>query len=171
MVKPTGNTEFAYNMNMYHTGNQFILKPSEDMSDTMKSLAANNWENAKLQNNDIIFSPYTFFTLRYVTEESVQENPPLDEEGNPTTYKFMYTDEMVKGVEEASAAVFEKIENFKEYVDENGEVVTFAKFLKMMREELDNNEYFEAATDTRKNEDSIYKQYLTWYASVYEQNK
>lgn len=165
-VIPTGNQEFAYNMNMYHTGNQFILKPSSDMSDTMKSLSANNWENAKLQNNDIIFSPYLFFTLKYITAD----NLPVDEEGNPISYTFMYTDEMVKGVEEVSKDAFEKIKNFKEYVDENGETVTFAKFLKLLREEVDSSTYFEAATDTRKNEDSIYKQYLTWYANAYGQD-
>ena len=165
-VIPTGNQEFAYNMNMYHTGNQFILKPSADMSDTMKSLSANNWENAKLQNNDIIFSPYLFFTLKYITAD----NLPVDEEGNPISYTFMYTDEMVKGVEEVSKDAFEKIKNFKEYVDENGETVTFAKFLKLLREEVDSSTYFEAATDTRKNEDSIYKQYLTWYANAYGQD-
>ena len=157
-------------MNMYHTGNQFILKPSADMSDTMKSLAANNWENAKLQNNDIIFSPYLFFTLKYISEESIAENPPVDEDGNPIAYTFMYTAEMVKGVEDVSKEAFEKIKNFKEYVDENGETVTFAKFLKLLREEVDSSIYFEAATDTRKNDDSIYKQYLTWYANAYEQN-
>ena len=170
VVIPTGNQEFAYNMNMYHTGNQFILKPSADMSDTMKSLAANNWENAKLQNNDIIFSPYLFFTLKYISEESIAENPPVDEDGNPIAYTFMYTAEMVKGVEDVSKEAFEKIKNFKEYVDENGETVTFAKFLKLLREEVDSSIYFEAATDTRKNDDSIYKQYLTGYANAYEQN-
>lgn len=162
-----------YSMNMYDTGNQFILWPNTDMDEKMLELAANRWENAKNQNLELVISPYVGFRLKYIDEEYLKQKAASSARGEETpaeiTYNYMYTKDIINGVIEASKEIQAKLDNFKEYVDpETGETVTYSDYLKILKVELDKNEYVIAFSDD-ENSDSPVAQYTDWHSSKYPQ--
>lgn len=103
-----------YSMNMLHTGNQFLMYQSADMSEAMKALSDDNWALAKLQNLDMVTSPYLGFTLATeITDKKAgtTEKIKLGEEGGT-----QYT---IKQVLDKGAGIIDeyldRIKNFEPY--------------------------------------------------------
>lgn len=67
-----------YNMNYADTGNMFLLEPNAKMSEHMLELSANDWELAKTQYRDTVFSPYIKFGLEYITEDNYKDGEWYD---------------------------------------------------------------------------------------------
>ncbi len=160
-----------YSMNMYDTGNQFILWPSADMDESMLELAENRWQNAKNQNLELVVSPYVGFILKYIDQEYLEKKAASSAgaDGAPAqiTYNYMFTKDIIDGVIEASKEIQEKIDNFKEYVDpETGETVTFSDYIKLLKMELDAYIAVSEFSD-QDNSDSPVSQYIDWQASKY----
>ncbi len=157
-VVPTDKAEMTYKMNPSYTGNQFLMKQSSEWSEELLALSANDWANAKIQNRNVIVSPYLPFVLKYYTEEDFEESEE--------TYTGLYTQEMVDQIVAASKEYTEKLFDFEPYVDESGKEVTYTDYIKQVAKEFGALEAVTQALDTT-NEYSIYKQYLNWYNEKY----
>lgn len=160
-----------YSMNMYYTGNQFILWPNTDMSEDMLALAQNNWYNAKQQNLEMVASPYIGFTLKYITQESLDAKAAAAATDGtaaaPVAYSYKFTQDIIDGVIAASKEYQQKLADFKEYVDATtGNTVTYADYIKLMKTEFDANEFVAAFSDA-DNADSPLSQYTDWQSSKY----
>ena len=77
-------------------------------------------------------------------------------------YPFAYTPDILNGLQELSDEIMKRIAEFEEYEDEDGEIVTLKSFLRTLRVEFDNNEWYKKMTD-QENPDSPLSQYNTWY--------
>ncbi len=78
-----------YMMGLYDTGNVYMLTPSADMDEDLLALAANNWEDSKLQNLDCMESPYMDYhfdwtEFNFTTEVTVEETKYRREEDPET---------------------------------------------------------------------------------------
>lgn len=160
-----------YSMDMYDTGNQFVLWPNTDMSEDMLALSENNWYYAKQQNLEMVISPYVGYSLNYITQESLDAkaaaSPNEDGSVTPISYSYMFTQDIIDGVIAASKEYLQKIADFKEYVDETtGNTVTYADYLKLLKTEFDANKYVAAFGDT-ENADSPLAQYTDWQTTKY----
>jgi hypothetical protein len=160
-----------YSMNIYDTGNQFKLWPNTDMSEDMLKLAENNWQNAKNQNLELVVSPYVGFTLKYIDQAYLDKkaaaSPNEDGSITPISYSYKFTQDIIDGVIAASKEIQAKLDNFKEYTDpETGEIVTYADYIKLLKTELDANEFVAAFLDA-DNSDSPVAQYTDWQSSKY----
>lgn len=156
-----------YSMDMYDTGNQFILWPNTEMDEKTLALAANRWQNAKNQNLELVVSPYVGFRLKYIDQAYLDAKAAASSDGAPAAYQYMFTKDMIAGVVEASKKIQEKLDNFKEYVDpETGEVVTYADYIKLLKMELDADPYVVEFTN-QDNADSPVAQYLDWQSTKY----
>ena len=101
----------TYSMNLNYVGNQFMMTPSADLSDSMKALAADNWALAKKQNLDMAYDPYLGFRLNYTA---------TDKEGNVSDLKSsdMTIKQIMDGVVESSKDFLKQIEEFRPYEQE-----------------------------------------------------
>ncbi|MCR5262232.1 MAG: hypothetical protein K6D94_00040 [Clostridiales bacterium] len=108
VVKKSGST---YSMDLNYVGNQFMMTPSSDMSDSMKTLAADNWALAKKQNLDMAYDPYLGFLLNYTS---------TDKEGNVSELKSseMTIKQIMDGVVESSKDFLKQIDEFMPYEQE-----------------------------------------------------
>jgi hypothetical protein len=101
----------TYSMDLNYVGNQFMMTPSADLSDSMKALAADNWALAKKQNLDMAYDPYLGFRLNYTA---------TDKEGNVSDLKSsdMTIKQIMDGVVESSKDFLKQIEEFRPYEQE-----------------------------------------------------
>jgi len=178
-----------YAMDPDDTGNLFLLKPNNRMSETELALAANNWELAKQQYRDTVISPYTMFNFKVVTAENYKttsavyasmyqealdaakaEAKAKGEKFDASKFEFdaeyphVYTDVILSELTKLSQEYMEQIDNFEEYVDEEGNTVTMKDYLKILRAELEANEYYQMLVDDT-NPDSPLSQYTKWYTN------
>ncbi len=158
----------SYSMNMYDTGNQFILWPSSDMSPDMLALAKNNWYYAKQQNLDMVVSPYVGFSLKYITQATIDARIAANKTETPLPpYTAMFTQEIIDGVTAASREFKQKLADFKEYADEaTGETVNYEAYIKKLKAEFDANTYV-AEFGNADNADSPLSQYTDWQSTKY----
>lgn len=176
-----------YAMNPDHTGNLFLLKPNNRMSEEELVLAANNWELAKQQYRDTIISPFAMFNFQIVTAENYKTTSAIyaaqykealeaakaeakanGEKFDASKFEFdapyekEYTNVILDEVIKLSKEYMQKIEDFEEYTDEDGNLVTMKDYLKILRKEFDANSYYKMLIDST-NPDSPFSQYNTWY--------
>ena len=172
-----------YSMNPADTGNLFIMTPNTDMSEYMLKMSENNWALAKQHNRNVINSPYVAFPLQIVTKDNYKTVSKVWKEMYNAAYaqasqaegfdesKFVfdepypyeYTDVILEKLQELSEEYIQKISEFKEYVDEEGNTVTLKDYIKKLRIEFDASEYYKMYVDA-SNGDSPYAQYNSWYA-------
>ncbi len=177
----------AYAMDPADTGNLFLLKPNSSMSETMLRMAADNWKLGKVQYQDTVVSPYALFDFKLITEENYKTDSPVyaelyekalakakadaKKEGiefDETTFEYnepyphIFMDVALEELQKLSDHYMELIENFEEYEDEEGNIVTFSDYLRIVRKEFEADEYYKAFTDT-KNDDSANRQYSNWW--------
>jgi len=79
-------------------------------------------------------------------------------------YPQTYTDEILAGLETVTASFVERLQNFKEYKDEDGNLVTMKDFLKILYKEMSADDSYKMFSD-QKNPDSPLSQYVKWYAT------
>jgi hypothetical protein len=174
-------------MNPAHTGNLFLLKPNNRMSENELALAANNWELGKQQYRDTIISPFAMFNFKIVTAENYKTTSAIyaaqykealaaakdeakanGEKFDASKFEFdapyeqEYTDVILEEVIKLSREYMQKIEDFEEYTDEDGELVTMKDYLKILYKEFNANPYYEMLIDST-NPDSPISQYNAWY--------
>ena len=151
-----------YSMDPADTGSLLLLKPNSTMSPEMLKLAENDWALAKQQNLDTLYSPYILFGsehLTYITEENYAEKSE-----NKVTSKYMYeyTQDILDNLKLISDDYMKQIEEFEEYVDDDGKTVDFATFIKKLSKKLDAEIWYRRFKDT-SNADSPVSQYSAWY--------
>ncbi len=177
----------SYSMNPEDTGNLFILSPNDTMSEQMLKLAENNWALGKQQLRDTITSPYAMFNFRIITEdnyktdsyvyaeeykaalEAAKEEQGSDFKEEEFEYDAPYspgvfTDTILNELSKLSQEYLARIEDFEEYVGEDGEVVTIRDYIRSLRTEFEQNEYYKMLVDS-KNADSPSAQYDSWYTT------
>lgn len=155
-----------YSMDSRYTGNVFKLWPSDQMSDSMRTLAANDWEIGKLHNLNYGVGPYLGFQLSMVDKEVKQSSSSSDEEETGEVVEYMGIQEIMDGLAELNAYVEKKLADFKPYTDEDGNFVDAEAFIQLLADEIDSNEYFIQATD-KENINSPAGQYTNWYTELY----
>ncbi len=173
----------TYSMNPEDTGNLFLLTPNTSMSNQMLKLSENNWALGKQQYRDTVTSPYSLFDFRIITESNYKTeslayraayeaalNAAKDKAGKDfdeskfvfdEPYAYTYTDEILAKLDELSTEYLQRIEDFEEYKDEEGNTVTIKDFIKTLQKEFENNEYYKMFVDS-ENLDAPYVQYNNW---------
>ncbi len=167
-----------YIMNPLYTGNMFKLWINNQMTEETLALANNGWENAKLQNLDSTVSPYLGFTITdepVVDPKEEKSGEEASEEENEEAVEYMKVADILKGLEVLSDEMFAKAQSFKpgRITTEDGEsfeVATLSEYYDVLATEIEDNEYFIAATDT-ENPNSPISQYNTWYTTLYGPNE
>jgi hypothetical protein len=180
----------SYSINPLYTGNQFLQKPSADMDELTLKLAANNWELAKAQNLDMVYSSYLGYQLKYTEEVKSKDDPPVVTI-EPIKSGDLTIAEIIKGVEEASAGFIAQLEAFEEYDREEirtrkvqvrnattGEVrteersetvvihVTLDDFIAELNKEITADIYIAAAINA-KDDNSPLMKYNSWYGTAH----
>ncbi len=171
-----------YMMNPADTGNMFIMTPNSEMSEKVLALAENGWEKAKLEARDVIISPFCMFDLRDVTEDNYKtvsrawaqmyneafeaakkaENFDASKFTYDAKYPYKYTADMISRIVELGKEAYQKIDEFVEYTDEEGNKVTISDYARELRTALEKDEMYVAYIDTG-NLDAPYIQYTEWY--------
>ena len=155
-----------YSMKMEDTGNMFLLWPSSTMDETMLYYAKDNWAAAKKQNLDLQCSPYAMFNATYITEDNFLDKSEAIGKG-VFEYPFMYTADIVAELSKISDEMWNRINNFTEYVDATGKLVTMERFLIQLSTEIKENPVFEEFNDKDVYLDSLNAQYENWYNMLY----
>ena len=167
----------TYSMNLNYVGNQFMMTPSADLSDSMKALAADNWALAKKQNLDMAYDPYLGFRLNYTA---------TDKEGNVSDLKSsdMTIKQIMDGVVESSKDFLKQIDAFMPYEQEvteqyyvktsTGDIeqrertvmktVTIDDFVSDLTAQAKADIYIAACLNTG-DDNSPVAQYTSWYES------
>lgn len=180
MVKYINDT---YSMKPENTGNIFILKPNDQMSEKMLKFAENDWELGKQQYRDTIITSYSLFDFRIVTEENYKTdsliylkqyeeayNAAKKAQGkkfNPSEFKFdaeyeqEYTDVIIAELIKVCDEYAEKINSFKGY-DDDGNKISITSYIRNISNQLKENEYYKMFVD-ENNPDAPLTQYENWY--------
>ncbi|MBQ4575059.1 MAG: hypothetical protein IJA85_07625 [Clostridia bacterium] len=151
----------GYYMDSIHTGNQFMLTPSSDMSAELMTLAADNWAAAKLQNQDSSVDPQLglYFTFE---EDKVDE-----ETGKVTPAASTPVTEISAQLRELGKTYLEQVDNFVPYVDEEkGKDMDLIAWLKTLKKTIEAEPGVSEALD-KENEYSIISQYTAWFEATY----
>ncbi|MBQ4120975.1 MAG: hypothetical protein IJD35_03065 [Clostridia bacterium] len=142
--------DMTYKMDLERTGNMFLLKQNDQMTEEELLLSANNWKYAIATNNHAIVSPYAKFKFTAYTQ------------GTPSTA------ETVKELEVLYDEIWTWVAEYETYSDPTtGEKMnTFSEYVLVLQKELEKNIYVKAASD-QLTPTSISGQYTNWYAGMY----
>ena len=145
-----------YSMDMYKTGNLFLVWPNSEMSETEIMYSANKWALAKQASIDAFFSPNVGFKLNYDTVDYLAEKPDVI---------------TVKEDIEQLALLYEelwvKIAEYNDYVNLNtgDPEPDFSSYLDYLSKWLTSNPYVTYAQSSRASDVyNIAKQYRNWYS-------
>lgn len=156
-VKP----ENVYEMDIYRTGNVFLVMQNDEMTEEELILSANNWSYAKATNNKAIVSPYAKFTLSLTMDLRVSS----------TSYKpvVQCVDELDKLYDE----IWVWIAEYSSYVNPStGEPLnTFSRYLDILQARLDKDIFVTSATQNSTEFLSIKQQYANFHYSTYGEGK
>lgn len=148
----------TYEMDLEATGNMFLLKQNDQMTEEELALSANNWAVAKATNNEAIVSPYAKFSLstKYVASEYA----------NLATYVPMAL--AIDELEMLYDEIWTWIAEYPTYAsaDTGEKINTFSEYLLILQNELKNNIYVSSAS-SQLFTTSIYQQYTSWYGVIY----
>ena len=155
---PIEGTNVVYSMDMYKTGNLFLVTPNTDMTETEMMYAANDWALAKDCAREAHYSPNIGFALQYDTKTGYNSN----------AYGGMTVAEAVTQLELLYDELWVKLREYGTAVNTStGEDADFEAFLTTIERWLGSNEYVTFGV-SNKNSDvyTLNKQYRTWYDRV-----
>jgi len=178
-----------YDMDPADTGNLFLLKPNNEMSADMLALLENEWALGKQQNRDTVFSPYSYFNFKVITEDNYKtysdayaamykealDAAKAEAEGKGkdfdeskfvfnAEYPYEFTNVILANLDKLCEEYIAKIEGFEEYTDENGNLVTFRDYLTILGAAFEQEEAYLAFCNP-ENPESPLSQYNAWYAA------
>ena len=115
--------DMTYIMDIEATGNMFLLKQNDQMTEEELLLSANNWKYAIATNNHAIVSPYAKFRFTAYSQ------------GTPSTA------ETVKELEVLYDEIWTWVAEYQTYIDPTtGEKMnTFGEYVLMLQKQLDKN--------------------------------
>lgn len=145
-----------YSMDMYKTGNMFLLMPNDEMTETELLYSANNWALAKQAAADAFHSPNAGFRLKYETVE--------DKDEAYEKYGIML-EEDIEQLELLYDELWTKMAEYDVYVDTaTGVDTTFTGYLDYLSRWVTGNKYVSYAVSSRATDlYNINKQYRDWY--------
>jgi len=145
-----------YKMDLERTGNVYLAWPNSEMTEEELRLSADGWKLAKQAMHDGYFSPYTGLNIPVITAEMIGTSgvaPYTTEQINEHLYK-LYEE------------LFVRAQQYDTYVDPaTGEKVTFAAYLNVLRDWINEDPYFKAATGNDLN--SFKKAYTKFYEEYF----
>ena len=156
-VKP----ENIYEMDLSRTGNMFLLKQNDRMTEEELILSANNWAIAKATNNAAIVSPYAKFTL----------NTTADLKSSNASYKPV--SQCIPELEKLYDEIWVWISEYQSYTNPaTGEPLnTFSQYLIVLQDRLNKDLYVKSSTSTSTEDLSIRTQYANFHYSTYGDGK
>ena len=156
-VKP----ENTYEMDLSRTGNMFLLKQNDRMTEEELILSANNWAIAKATNNAAIVSPYAKFTL----------NTTADLKSSNASYKPV--SQCIPELEKLYDEIWVWISEYQSYTNPaTGEPLnTFSQYLIVLQDRLNKDLYVKSSTSTSTEDLSIRTQYANFHYSTYGDGK
>ena len=141
-----------YSMNMYKTGNMFLLMPNDEMTERELLYSANNWALAKQTAADAFRSPNVGFALKFETVDDLEESY--------AQYGIML-EEDIERLELLYDELWTKMAEYDVYVDTaTGVDTTFSGYLDYLSRWVSGNKYVSYANSV------ISKQYRDWYNLV-----
>ena len=145
-----------YSMNMYKTGNMFLLMPNDEMTEAEFLYSANNWALAKQAAADAFHSPAAGFKLKFETVE--------DKDEAYEKYGIML-EEDIEQLELLYDELWTKMAEYDVYVDTaTGDDATFSGYLDYLSKWIGGNKYVSYATSSKATDlYNINKQYRDWY--------
>ena len=99
--------------------------------------------------------------------EAKAENKKFDEAAFKASFEFdaeypyEYTDTILENLLQLSKEMWQQIDEFEEYTDENGKVVTLKNYIRTLRTKFDTNKWYKMLIDS-ENPDSPLSQYNAW---------
>lgn len=143
-----------YIMDIYRTGNVFLLMQNDQMTAEELSLSANGWKNAIEANGKAIVSPYAQCVIDFSESKA----------NSTANYKVL--SEVVPELERLYDEIWVWISEYPEAVNSEGEQPAFATYIQDLQKKLNADVYVKSATSTTQ-ETSLRKQYGTWYELNY----
>ena len=152
-----------YSMDMYKTGNMFILMPNDEMTETELLYSANDWALAKQAAADAFRSPNAGFALRFETAEDKEKALEDAAENNK---EYIMLEEEIEQLELLYDELWTKMAEYNAYADvtkddDYGSYRTdganFTEYLDYLSKWVAGNKYVTYANS------SINKQYNDWY--------
>lgn len=158
-VKP----ENVYDMDIYLTGNVFLVKQNDQMTEAEMILSANNWAFAKATNNLAIVSPYAKFTLNITADLKAAASDP--------SYKTVL--QCIPELEKLYDEIWIWISEYQYYTNPStGEPLnTFSQYLTVLQERLAKNLYVKSSVSPSTDFLSIRQQYANFHYSTYGEGK
>lgn len=155
--EPTGKY-YTYTMDMYRTGNLFLVWQNTDMTETERMYSANDWELAKTAAREAHFSPNIGFALKYDTKGTY----------NPEIQNGITVEEAALQLELLYEELWVKMREFGTVVDTaTGEIADTNAFLTSLERWLSNNIYVIYGTSNRTTDVYTFaKQYREWYNNM-----
>ena len=157
-VKP----ENVYEMDIYRTGNMFLLMQNDEMTEEELALSANNWAYAKATNNKAIVSPYAKFTLNTTVDLSSSSN---------ASYKPV--SQCIPELEKLYDEIWIWISEYQSYTNPStGEPLnTFSQYLIVLQDRLNKDLYVKSSTSSSTEFLSIRQQYANFHFATYGEGK
>ncbi len=148
---------YTYSMDMYKTGNLFLVWQNTDMTEEELLYSANDWELAKNASREAHFSPNIGFSLKYDTVNTY--NPEIQ---NGITVK-----EAALQLELLYDELWVKMREFGSAVDTStGDIADIGAFLTTIERWLTNNQYVIYGVSNRTTDVYAFnKQYRDWYTN------
>lgn len=157
-VKP----ENVYQMDIYRTGNSFLLMQNDEMTEEELALSANDWAYAKATNNDAVVSPYAKFTLSLTADMRNSSDP---------SYKMVA--ECIGELDKLYDEIWVWISEYGSYINvSTGEPLnTFSRYLDILQDRLNKNLYVKSSTMNSAEYLTIKQQYVDFHFSTYGEGR
>lgn len=154
--------ENIYDMDIYGTGNSFLLMQNDEMTEEELIISANNWAYAKATNNDAVVSPYAKFTLSLTADLR---------NASDETYKTVA--ECIGELDKLYDEIWIWISEYGSYVNPStGEPLnTFSRYLDILQERLNKDIYVKSSTMNSADYLSIKQQYADFHYSTYGEGR
>lgn len=155
--QPTG-AYYTYSMDMYKTGNLFLVWQNTDMTESELMYSANNWELAKNASREAHFSPNIGFSLKYETKNTY----------DPSIQNGITVEEASLQLELLYEELWVKMREFGSVVDTStGEIAEPNAFFNSLERWLSDNIYVIYGLSNRNNDVYAFnKQYREWYNNM-----
>ena len=154
--------ENVYEMDLYKTGNSFLVMQNDEMSEAELILSDNNWAYAKATNNDAIVSPYARFTLSLTADMRNSSDP---------SYKLVV--ECIDELDKLYDEIWVWISEYSTYVNSaTGEPLNaFSRYLDVLEARLEKDIYVVSSTMSTGEYMSIKQQYTDFHFTTYGEGR
>ena len=148
-----------YSMDIYNTGNLFLVKQNSEMTEEELLYSADNWRLAKQAAADVFLSPNVGFKLNFETEEEAKSI--ADKDG-------IMLEKAIEELELLYDELWIRIQEYDVYADTStGNESTFSGYLDYLSKWLTSNKYVVYALSSKASDTyNVNKQYRTWYSMV-----